>query len=508
MNDTPDNTGARGDAADDSGSAVGHIIRTYAKDLAAMSGKEPPQVNTAPPEPEKPPQSIEAPAEKEVPQTKATEPQVIEETVMPPVAPKPEEAIPEPEAVSAAGAPSRESILARLRAITERERGAESAAASAQAPAEEEPASFAEPEKIETPTLPPLSKNNAPKPAPIPPAWVPLPEPEPAAKSEASEGPERIHTYKSDFTDRVGETGGSAFSVLAAEQNASGTLEAQPAKKGGLLRIALAVCGVALLAGGGTLVYFAFVKSITPVTVTVAPAAPSLIFVDERVQLTGSGRTLLAALAASAATPLDAGKVRLTYVMEEVPGALGTTTVPAPGGVLFNLLGLPAPGLLLRNVDASSTVGIVHAGSETRAFFILHTSSYERTFAGMLAWEGTLPQDLALLYPPYPQNNAGALSVPASATSSAATTTAATSTLKSKSLAKATSTTTPPVVTAPFVPAFKDELIGNNDVRALKDAAGRTLVLYGYRDQSTLIIARDEAAFTELVNRLSATKTQ
>ena len=50
---------------------------------------------------------------------------------------------------------------------------------------------------------------------------------------------------------------------------------------------------------------------------------------------------------------------------------------------------------------------------------------------------------------------------------------------------------------------FTDEIVANRSVRALKDISGRTIVLYGYADKATLILVRDEDAFTFIVNRLS-----
>jgi hypothetical protein len=84
----------------------------------------------------------------------------------------------------------------------------------------------------------------------------------------------------------------------------------------------------------------------------------------------------------------------------------------------------------------------------------------------MLGWETDMPEDLALLYPAYPE--------------------------------------APQTPGSGQVARFVDETVANHDVRALKDSAGRTILLYGYRDKQTLIIARDEAAFTALLVRLGA----
>ena len=128
-------------------------------------------------------------------------------------------------------------------------------------------------------------------------------------------------------------------------------------------------------------------------------------------------------------------------------------------------------------------VGIVHAGTETRPFFILRVDSYERTFAGMLAWEPSMLSDLQSLYPLYPastpQNNS----------------------------ANTTGTSTQIFIPAiaPNAPAnqFVDEIVANHSARALKDSSGNTIIIYGYADKETLIISRDEAAFTLLLQRLA-----
>ncbi|MBU6323634.1 hypothetical protein KGQ55_03020 [Patescibacteria group bacterium] len=424
------------------------FIRTYAKDFAALSGGK---AATIP--------------KREEPRTfapKASAPQQIEEAPVPTTAPSTP-----PEA-------EREAILARLRALER-------------------------PHPVETaPPVPEMGPVSAPaaaleiEAAPLIPA-MPMVSKEPAPAPETDE-PSPMHTYKSDFVDKTKDVSASKFSLVAAEQDARGTASA---KKGSFFRSVLfALGGLVLLAGGGAIAYFAFVKSTAPNTVPIAPVAPSLVFVDERAQLSRSGANLMAALAADAAKPLPEGSVRLEYVMQSVPGPLGTTTEPAPGGVLISQLGLPAPGLLLRNIDPSSTVGAVTANGETRIFFILRAISYERTFAGMLQWEGTIMQDLAPLYPPYPASAQGV------------TPTSSTTPISASSTPKTATTTPPNAASSMQTPGFRDEVIGNYNVRAYKDAAGRTLLLYGYRDQSTLIIARDEAAFTTLAARLTATKTQ
>ena len=57
-------------------------------------------------------------------------------------------------------------------------------------------------------------------------------------------------------------------------------------------------------------------------------------------------------------------------------------------------------------------------------------------------------------------------------------------------------------------PGFVDEVVRNHDVRVYRDATGKSVLLYGYWNQTTLVIARDVAAFTELLQRLATSRAQ
>jgi hypothetical protein len=318
----------------------------------------------------------------------------------------------------------------------------------------------------------------------VPPTFVP-----PAVREESALSAP-IHTYRSDFTDQVQTQGASALRVLAAQADAPRTKAPAPASKSTLPLIVLGVLLVLLASGG---IFAAYEYAASNKVPLVAPAAPSLIFVDDRQEVAGTGRELLAAVANAAAAPLTQNSVRLLYISATSTTAGVTTAAPAPGGALIAALQLPAPDILLRSIQPESTVGVVSAGTETRAFFILRVDSYERSFAGMLAWEPTIAEDVSLLYPPYP-----APAAPAVATSTATTT------------AKTTKSAPPPVIAPVTVApaAFDDEVVDSHDVRVLRDASGRSLIIYGYWDPTTLVIARDEAAFTEILNRLANTKQQ
>lgn len=292
-----------------------------------------------------------------------------------------------------------------------------------------------------------------------------------AKVAQPAAGPSPIHTYKTDFAEHVQEQRASPFSVLAAQQDAAPAAPAVLKEKkkfpaelvGGVLLVVIGIAAVAtayLYASRDRIVEELFV--------------PSLIFADERVSLAGSAQELRAQLAApDGAQALPEGGVMITYITYATTTDNGktTTTLAASGGALIEALRLPAPDILLRNILSESTVGVVKARDEIRPFFILKVDSYERTYAGMLTWEATMEQDLSLFYPSYPAEPA-------------------TTTLES------------------FRLSFVDAIVENRDVRVLKDADNRTLILYGYRDKETLVIARNEAAFSEILARLAATRAQ
>ena len=309
--------------------------------------------------------------------------------------------------------------------------------------------------------------------------------------------PSRFHTYTTDFADHIDDSNASTFSVLAAQADAGRVSPAPVIPKRRIPWLPI-LAGVVLILGGGIglLEAVQYVGKLHTVPLA-ASSAPSLIFTDSHRELKGTGPELMNALAQAAEQPLGSGKVLLTYMTVSTTTDKGVTSlIPVSGGALIAALQLPAPSILLRNVDTTSTVGVVHAGDETRPFFILRVSSYERTLAGMLTWEPVMWRDLQPLYPLYPVQAAQQAAIDTTTASSSA------------AVASSTSVVMPLPSVAPARAVFDDEVVASHDSRVLHDTAGRVLLLYGYYDKQTLIIARDEAAFTELVNRLSATKVQ
>jgi hypothetical protein len=265
--------------------------------------------------------------------------------------------------------------------------------------------------------------------------------------------------------------------VLAAQADAGRTAtvifkEKKPFPVGAVISVVL------LLAGGGIL-YFAYHTITNQPASFFAPRVPSLIAPDERRELVS--QTLLSELAGVAEEPLPEGRVRVVYTAIATTTESGIRSVPQNGGALIEALALPMPDILARSIREESTVGIIHAEREQAVFFILRVDSFERSFAGMLEWESRIANDLATIYEPYPVEQ------------------------------ESVSTTTAPIETAiasSLSSSFKDEVVQNRDVRVLRDEQGRALLLYGFRDKETLILARNEASYLALVERMNVSRGQ
>lgn len=298
-----------------------------------------------------------------------------------------------------------------------------------------------------------------------------------------------LRTYADDFTDRVASEGASRVSILAAEQDAGSHAAAPESADMTPVKKALIVgAGVFLLLVGASGAYYAYTQYVAahlPVPIISLSQAP--IYYDEEEELSGEGSVLSNAIATAMGHPLGAKKVRL------ITSTSATTTRQG----LFVALGLGAPSVLVRNiVGAESMFGMVNAGAGASPFFILEVASYNETFAGMLAWEPRMQRDLAVLYPlPIVPVVLPELVIATSTATSSAPRTAT------------TSSSTPPMPTPPTqTPGFRDEVVANYDVRVYRDSFGAVVLLYGYTDQRTLVIAKDIPAFTEIAGRLAASR--
>lgn len=305
----------------------------------------------------------------------------------------------------------------------------------------------------------------------------------------APAAPIAVKTYASDFSEKVKETRASPVTILAAEQDAAtGAPEIVPPQKSvapsSLAYIAAGVILIVLSGVGGYIAYTKYAADFHPILFQFAASSP--IFVDDKEQVSGTGSKLFESITASVGRPLASGTVRLLYT------ASSTDNVES----VFSSLHAPAPDILRRNVrTAGSMAGVVNVGGVQSPFFILSVDSYAETFSGMLAWEPSIQEQLQMLFP---------LAASTTAPGAASATQAATSTRLTKTVARPTLA---PTVQNKFT-NFVDEVVANHDVRVYRDADGAGVMVYGYWDETTLVIAKDTAAFTEILQRLATSRAR
>lgn len=312
-------------------------------------------------------------------------------------------------------------------------------------------------------------------PPPPPPLPQPPPKPQPeviVSPIKAPETPVPLETYAGDFSDKVKETHASTATVLAAEQDAAQKAP-EPMPESVRANILYLSLGAVLIIASSVGVYLAYARYQTSIApIILEPTVFTPIFVDEREQISGSGILLQKAIEQSVNQTLADDAVRLLYTTE------ATTTE----NNIFLALAPPAPNILLRNINSSSSMaGIINTSGTPSPFFILSVTSYGETFSGMLSWEKQMPRDLGAFFPAFRE--------PTLSVSTTTVTSVATSTVPM------------------FIPGFRDEVVSDHDTRIYRDGKGRSILLYGYWNQTTLVIARDPASFTEILRRLAISRT-
>ena len=204
---------------------------------------------------------------------------------------------------------------------------------------------------------------------------------------------------------------------------------------------------------------------------TPPPRYPSLIFAESVVTLpidTASAASLKATIAqARAQSNAPAGSITRIIPTVTTANANGTTaTTPATLQQFFTALGLQLPSDLSQGIGSTFFFGI-HAVDIKAPIFVIAVNSYDRAFAGMLAWEPAMNQNLSPAYD-----------------------------------GVSTLITGPDGL--PTTRKFSDAVMSNYDVRELKDDSGKVVLYYSFPTPNLLVIAESPSSFSEILSRLEA----
>lgn len=270
-----------------------------------------------------------------------------------------------------------------------------------------------------------------------------------------------LRTYKGDLARVVKEEGVSLSTIALSEQTRKRfgldpAAAMEPKKKSYLLYLILGL--VVILAGGGIFIWWQ-ATAITPVPT--GPDKPNLI-----TSILFSEQTQEVALAS---TPANT-RAALNLAAKNLDGNWSVKNISfTQGGAAANWnlvaqnLKLQIPDVLAKSLSPRYMLGFYRSGNLIQRFLILKTSSIDRAFAGMIAWEQTLgPEVLPLFY-----------EIP------------------------------------PLIPmnSFKDKLVRNRDTRVLMVENKSTVLLYSLVDNETIVLAPNEEVFTAVLDRLTSDET-
>lgn len=197
----------------------------------------------------------------------------------------------------------------------------------------------------------------------------------------------------------------------------------------------------------------------------------SILFAESSVALplTGQAPDDLKRALASARNSTQGALGSITEIVPTVTTANpdGTTQIRnATFAEFMQAIGAHPPDALLRALGDTFFFGI-HTVDTNAPLFVIPVSSYDRAFAGMLAWETNLNKDLAPIFTPVSEMTTDQNGLPVHR-------------------------------------SFADAVMRNYDVRALKDDAGNIKLYYSFPTQGVLVIAESPYSFAEVLSRLQA----
>ena len=139
----------------------------------------------------------------------------------------------------------------------------------------------------------------------------------------------------------------------------------------------------------------------------------------------------------------------------------------------LNKIQYSGPETLVRSISSDKVYnfGVYHKKKDDfDTYLITKIDSFDLAFSGMLEWERTLPVDLSSIFTYMPE-------------------------------IVEQSTSTPQTVQN--VPRFVDKVVKNIDVRSYIDPVKGTQIMYGFVNKKYLVITSGEAAFADIINKLT-----
>jgi len=280
-----------------------------------------------------------------------------------------------------------------------------------------------------------------------------------------------MRTLKNDLQDVVRDSKMSLVRAAALEQekrHGQSTTDTVPSKRrASFMRKSIIVIVSLSVVGSGALLGLSFLTQ--KQTGNTPEIGSSILFVENTTLLPLEGNSALDIKRLIAGARLSGGGTlgSITRFVPIFADTLSSVEVPPRPVVLetfLNLMGAQAPEELVRALSEEFFFGI-HTVDENAPLLVIPVLSYERAFAGMLAWEETINTDLAPAFTLVPTQVLGTSGLPEKR-------------------------------------RFEDVVMRNYDVRALRDDNDEIQLYYSFPTRSILVIGESPYSFTEILNRL------
>ena len=288
-----------------------------------------------------------------------------------------------------------------------------------------------------------------------------------SAQNNPSGSQSIVRTYKSDLESAIQNDHLSSINIAIAEskkkqEEAENKIEEVSENEYSKSKIIIFISILLVIIGIIALVITYYLKSPNVSKVTITSELPSMITTEYKEEL-NIGTIIKDNLAKALSSKLNDTQIPVNNIYN-VYLTTGTSSRQLISSANFiSMIKFNMPDMVKRTLLPNFMIGS-YSFSQNYPFLILKTSSFENSYAGMLAWEKDLSKDFQLLFRLPGYENSGSLL---------------------DELTPATSTK-----------KFEDGVIVNKDVRFLQD-----------NNNNTIIITVSDTAFKEIIDRLNKEKS-
>jgi hypothetical protein len=259
-----------------------------------------------------------------------------------------------------------------------------------------------------------------------------------------------FHTIKTDMAKAVREQGLSLSKIATiSQQRDGGPIAVQPPNRWGVFFATFFV----LIAAAGLVGWWWFnYREVSNATVPQPTVSNSVMRAETQREIVINTNTNVNQLRTS-----------VEQIVSSASSTPGFTNIYfTRGGEVITFanfrdaMQLDLPESLTRHLSDNYFFGVYDSGETRSPFLVIQTNFFDQAWAAMLEWETYMSSDLSILLKT-PTNNQG---------------------------------------------VWSDKVLRNRDIRRETDTAGNVTLVYGFINDGTIVITKNEAVFTKVFERL------